>query len=311
MDMCGPMKITSINGKRYVLVIVDDYSCYTWVLFLRSKDEAPAEIKTFLKKITVLLQAAVIIVRTENGTEFKNQVLQEYFNSVGISHQASSVPIATACYTQNRSIIHCRFDKTSYELINGKKLDIYFIHVFSALCYPKNDREDIRKLGAKGLDLPYAPSTITTQKPTEGELDLLFEAMYADHIGGQPSAALRTVSAAQAPQVPQTPTTTTTTADTAPTPTNSSSQATNFPNTSQDVDELEIQQQHVQHQPTIIAGNVPNAMFDDNTFVNPFATPSTSAAESSSSQYVDPSNMHMFYQPYPHEYQWTKDHPLE
>ncbi|GKB12604.1 retrovirus-related pol polyprotein from transposon TNT 1-94 [Tanacetum coccineum] len=52
-------------------------------------------------------------------------------------------------------------------------------------------------------------------------------------------------------------------------------------------------------------------MFDDNTFVNPFTTPSTSAAESSSSQYVDPSNLYMFYQPYPHEYQWTKDHPLE
>ncbi|GJY38106.1 retrovirus-related pol polyprotein from transposon TNT 1-94 [Tanacetum coccineum] len=52
-------------------------------------------------------------------------------------------------------------------------------------------------------------------------------------------------------------------------------------------------------------------MFDDNTFVNPFANPSTSAAESSSSQYVDPSNMHMFYQSYPNEFQWTKDHPLE
>ncbi|GJQ94981.1 retrovirus-related pol polyprotein from transposon TNT 1-94 [Tanacetum coccineum] len=60
-----------------------------------------------------------------------------------------------------------------------------------------------------------------------------------------------------------------------------------------------------------MADNVPNAMFYDNTFVNPFATPSTSIAKSSSSQYVDPSNMHTFYQPYPHEYQWTKDHPLE
>ncbi|GKB68582.1 retrovirus-related pol polyprotein from transposon TNT 1-94 [Tanacetum coccineum] len=104
---------------------------------------------------------------------------------------------------------------------------------------------------------------------------------------------------------------TTTTADTAPTPTNSSSQATNFPNTSQDVDELKTQQQHVQHQPATIANNVLNAMFDDNMFVNPFATQSTSVAESSSSQYVDPSNMHTFYQPYPHKYQWTKDHPLE
>ncbi|GJZ36462.1 retrovirus-related pol polyprotein from transposon TNT 1-94 [Tanacetum coccineum] len=91
MDLCGPMRIESINRKRYVLVIVDDYSRYTWVHFLRSKDEAPKKIKTFLKKITVLLQALVIIVRTENSTEFKNQVLKEYFDSVGISHQASSV----------------------------------------------------------------------------------------------------------------------------------------------------------------------------------------------------------------------------
>nr|GFC33173.1 hypothetical protein [Tanacetum cinerariifolium] len=96
--------------------------------------------------------------------------------------------------------------------INGKrKPDISFLHVFGALCYPKNDREDIGKLGAKadicffigsklrlqsmtsgqissGLNLTYASSTITTQQPAEGELDLLFEAMYDDYIGGQPSA---------------------------------------------------------------------------------------------------------------------------
>ncbi|GKE92653.1 retrovirus-related pol polyprotein from transposon TNT 1-94 [Tanacetum coccineum] len=186
MDLCGPMRVESINGKRYVLVIVDDYSRYTWVHFLRSKDEAPEVIKTFLKKIQVLLQAPVIIVRTKNGTEFKNQVLKEYFDSVGISHQASFIctpqqnevverrnhtlveaartmlifsraplflwveAIATACYTQNRSIIYHRFNKTPYELINGRKLDISFLHVFRALCYPKNDREDIGKLGAKG-----------------------------------------------------------------------------------------------------------------------------------------------------------------
>nr|GFC42769.1 hypothetical protein [Tanacetum cinerariifolium] len=55
----------------------------------------------------------------------------------------------------------------------------------------------------------------------------------------------------------------------------------------------------------------PNAMVDGNTFVNPFATSSSNAAETSSSQNVDPSNMHTFYLPYPHEFQWTKDHPLE
>ncbi|GJT00599.1 hypothetical protein Tco_0821768 [Tanacetum coccineum] len=109
--------------------------------------------------------------------------------------------IATTCYTQNRSIIHRRFNKTPYKLINGRKPDISFLHVFGALCYPKNDCEDIRKLGAKGLDLTYALSTITTQQPTEHELDLMFEAMYDDYIGGQPSTATRTAPAAQAPQV--------------------------------------------------------------------------------------------------------------
>nr|GFC78909.1 retrovirus-related Pol polyprotein from transposon TNT 1-94 [Tanacetum cinerariifolium] len=58
--------------------------------------------------------------------------------------------ISTACFTQNRSIIHRRFKKTPYELINDRKPDISFLYVFSALCYPKNDREDIGKLGAKG-----------------------------------------------------------------------------------------------------------------------------------------------------------------
>nr|GFA27645.1 hypothetical protein [Tanacetum cinerariifolium] len=225
--------------------------------------------------------------------------------------------IATACFTQNRSIIHHHFNKTPYELINGGKLDISFLYVFGALCYPKNDREDIGKLTAKGdigffigskprlnsmtsrhissgLDLIYAPSTITTQQPSEGELDLLFEAMYDDYFGGHPSAAARTVPPAQEPQVRQSSTASTTIADIAPIPTNSSSHATNIPITSQDVDELN-----------------PNAMVDDNTFVNPFANSSTSVAAASSSQNVDPSNMHTFYQPYPHEFQWTKDHPLE
>nr|GFA69498.1 hypothetical protein [Tanacetum cinerariifolium] len=300
----------------------------------------------------------VIIIRTDNGTEFKNQVLKVYFDSVGISHQMyfvrtpqqngiverrnqtlveaartmlifSRAPlflwaeaIATACFTQNRSVIHRCFNKTPYELNNGRKPDISFLHVFDALCYPKNDREDIGKLGAKGdigffigysadsyayriynrrtkkimetmnvsfdellamafeqrsskprfqsmtsgqissgLDLTYAPLTITKQQPTEGELDVLFEALYDDYFGGQPSANVENVLPAQEPQ---------------------------------DVDELNS-----------------NAMVDGNTFVNPFTTSSSNVAETSSSQNVDPSNMHTFYQPYPHEFQWTKDHPLE
>nr|GEV23493.1 retrovirus-related Pol polyprotein from transposon TNT 1-94 [Tanacetum cinerariifolium] len=116
----------------------------------------------------------------------------------------------------------------------------------------------------------------------ECELDLLFEAMYDDYIGGQPLTVSRTVLAAQAHQVRQTPKTSTSIEDTAPIPTNSSTQATKFPNTSQDVDELNSLQQNAQQQenqtpiqPETVADNVPNAMFDANTFVNPFATSST------------------------------------
>ncbi|GKB59690.1 retrovirus-related pol polyprotein from transposon TNT 1-94 [Tanacetum coccineum] len=133
---------------------------------------------------------------------------------------------------------------------------------------------------SSGLDLTYAPSTITSQKSTECDLDLLFEAMYDDYLGDQPSATTRTSPAAQTHQ-------------------------------------LEPQQQHVQQQddqaplqPETVADSVLNAILDGNTFVNPFANPSTDSAESSS-HYVDPSSMHTFYQPYPHEYQWTKDHPME
>nr|GFB85891.1 putative ribonuclease H-like domain-containing protein [Tanacetum cinerariifolium] len=121
--------------------------------------------------ITVLLQSPVIIIRIDNGTEFKNQVLKEYFDTVGISHQMYSVrtpqqngvverrnqtlveaartmlifsraplflwaeAIATACFTQNRSIIHHHFNKTPYELINGRKPDVTPLFVKKTLCH--------------------------------------------------------------------------------------------------------------------------------------------------------------------------------
>nr|GEU58882.1 hypothetical protein [Tanacetum cinerariifolium] len=374
LDLCSPMRVASIKGKRYVLVIVDDYSRYTWVHFLRTKDKTPEVIKNFLKKIYVPLQAPVIIVRTDNGIEFKNHVLKEYFDSVGITHKTSATKtpqqngvverrnrtlveaartmlifshaplflwaeaIAIACYTQNRSIIHQRFNKTPYELIQGRKQGISYIYGFGALCYPKNDREDIGKLGAKGnigffigysansvayrvynrrtkkiietmnvmfdelsamafeqnssrpglqsmtsgqisseLELTYAPSTITPQRPSERDLDILFEPLHNEYLGGRPSEVPRTIPISPMIQNLQAPT--------------ASMNRTPLPTAS-------------------AADNVPNAVFEGDLFVNPFATPSTESVVSSTPS-VDPSNMHTFYQPYPHDYQWTKDLPLE
>ncbi|GJU71203.1 retrovirus-related pol polyprotein from transposon TNT 1-94 [Tanacetum coccineum] len=89
MDLCGPMRVASINGKKYILFIVDDYSRFTWVKFLASKDEAPGFIIKFLKIIQVRLNTLVRNIRTNNGTEFVNQTLRSYYESVGISHETS------------------------------------------------------------------------------------------------------------------------------------------------------------------------------------------------------------------------------
>nr|GEV09899.1 hypothetical protein [Tanacetum cinerariifolium] len=82
--------VASINGKKYILVIVDDYSRYTWTLFLRSKDETPEVLKEFLTMIQRNLQALVITVRTDRGTEFLNKTLNAFFKEEGIEHQTST-----------------------------------------------------------------------------------------------------------------------------------------------------------------------------------------------------------------------------
>ncbi|GKE96358.1 integrase, catalytic region, zinc finger, CCHC-type containing protein, partial [Tanacetum coccineum] len=145
------MHVTSVNGKKYILVIVDDYSRFTWVKCLR----------------------------TDNGTEFVNQTLRKYYEKVDISHETSVArspqqngiverrnrtlieaartiliyakaslflwveAVATACYTQNRSIIRLRHGKTPYELLHDKLPNLSFFHVFGALCYPTNNSENL------------------------------------------------------------------------------------------------------------------------------------------------------------------------
>ncbi|GJY43412.1 retrovirus-related pol polyprotein from transposon TNT 1-94, partial [Tanacetum coccineum] len=89
MDLCGPMRVASVNGKKYILVIVDDYSQFTWVKCLRSKDEAPYFIIKFLKMIQVRLIVPIRRIRTDNGTKFVNQTLRECYEKVSISDETS------------------------------------------------------------------------------------------------------------------------------------------------------------------------------------------------------------------------------
>nr|GEU65647.1 hypothetical protein [Tanacetum cinerariifolium] len=196
MDLYGPMLIESVNGKKYIFVIVDDYSRFTWVKCLRLKDEAPDFIIKFLKMIQVRLKVLVRRIREDNGTEFVNQTLREYYEQVGISHETSvarspqqnsvverrnhtlieavrtmliyaqaslflwAEAVTTTCYTQNRSIIRIHHGKTPYELLHNKLHDLLFLHVFGALCYPTNDSKNSRKLQPKadiGIFIGYAP----------------------------------------------------------------------------------------------------------------------------------------------------------
>nr|GEV31509.1 retrovirus-related Pol polyprotein from transposon TNT 1-94 [Tanacetum cinerariifolium] len=197
MNLCRPMRVESVNGKKYILIIVDDYSRFTWVKCLRSKDEAPNFIIKFMKMIQVRLKVLVCHIRTDNGTEFVNQTLREYYEEVGISHETSvarspqqngvverrnrmlieaartmliysqallflwAEAVATACYTQNQSIIQLYHGKTPYELLHNKLPGLSFLYVFCALCYPTNDSENLGKLQLKadiGIFIGYAPT---------------------------------------------------------------------------------------------------------------------------------------------------------
>ncbi|GJZ97206.1 retrovirus-related pol polyprotein from transposon TNT 1-94 [Tanacetum coccineum] len=147
--------------------------------------------------IQVRLKETVRHIRTDNGTEFVNQTLREYYEKVGISHETSvarspqqngvverrnrtlieaartmliyakaplflwAEAVATACYTQNRSMIRRRHGKTPYELLHDKPPDLSYLHVFGALCYPTNDSENLGKLQPKadiGIFIGYAPT---------------------------------------------------------------------------------------------------------------------------------------------------------
>nr|GEV68068.1 hypothetical protein [Tanacetum cinerariifolium] len=231
----------SVNGKKYILVIVDDYSRFTWVKFLRSKDEAPDFIIKFLKMIQVLLKVLVHRIRTDKGTKFVNQTLREYYEVVGISHETSvacspqqngvvkrrnrtiikaahtmliyahaslflwAKTVATACYTQNRSIIRIRYEKTPYVLLHNKLPNLSFLHVFDALCYPTNDNfDELMAMAFEQSSLGPAlnemtPSTISlglVQKSSSStpyvpasrnDWDLLFQPMFDELLNPSPS----------------------------------------------------------------------------------------------------------------------------
>ncbi|GJZ48510.1 retrovirus-related pol polyprotein from transposon TNT 1-94 [Tanacetum coccineum] len=169
MDLCWPMRVARVNGKKYILVIVDDYSRFTWVKFLASKDEAPDFIIKFLKMIQVRLNATVRNIRADNGTEFVNQTLHSYYKSVGISHETSTARTPQqngVVERRNRTLVEVAQTMLIYvkallflwaELLHDRKHNLSYLHVFGALFYPTNDSENLGKLQAIGIFIGYAP----------------------------------------------------------------------------------------------------------------------------------------------------------
>jgi transposase InsO family protein len=171
MDLFGPPTHESLGGKKYCLVIVDDYSRYTWVFFLKKKSETQQIFIDFANEVQRQNDLKILAIRSDNGTEFKNYTMEEFLGEEGIRHQFSAPytpqqngvaerknrtlmdmartmiaeykspynfwaeAISTACHTTNRVYLHKYHNKTSYEIYIGKKPSIQYFRVFGCKCY--------------------------------------------------------------------------------------------------------------------------------------------------------------------------------
>ncbi|GJX41657.1 retrovirus-related pol polyprotein from transposon TNT 1-94 [Tanacetum coccineum] len=189
MDLCRPMRIESIHEKKYIIVMVDDYSRFTWVKFLRSKDETPEFVIKFLKKVQVALNATIRNIRTDNETEFVNQTIRSYYEDVRITHQI----LVTRTPQQNNVL-----ERRNRILVEASRT--------IALCYPTNDNEDLGKLKPKddiGL-MPNLVSSTSYVSPSKKDWDILFQPMFDEYFN--PSSS---VVSPQLPAIVQIPADTT------------------------------------------------------------------------------------------------------
>ncbi|GJS46604.1 putative ribonuclease H-like domain-containing protein [Tanacetum coccineum] len=160
MDLFGPTSVRSLNHKTYCLVITDDFSRFSWVFFLRTKDETSAILKDFIRQIENQLNQKVKTIRCDNGTEFKNKDVIEFCGSKGIKREYSNArtpqqngvaerknrtlieaartmladsflpntfwaeAVSTACYVLNRVLVTKPHNKTPYELLTDQAKEI-------------------------------------------------------------------------------------------------------------------------------------------------------------------------------------------
>ncbi|GJX46445.1 putative ribonuclease H-like domain-containing protein [Tanacetum coccineum] len=180
MDLFGPTFVKSLMKKMYCLVVTDDYSRFTWVFFLATKDETSGILKSFITGIENLVDHKVKVIRCDNGTEFKNKEMTQFYEMKGILRQYSvartpqqngvaerrnrtlikavrtmladfklpttfwAEAVNTACYVQNRVLVVKPHNKTPYELFHGKMPTLSFMRPFG---YPVTILNTIDHLG--------------------------------------------------------------------------------------------------------------------------------------------------------------------
>ncbi|CAN1248499.1 Retrovirus-related Pol polyprotein from transposon TNT 1-94 [Linum perenne] len=185
LDLFGPTNVRSIGGKSYAMVIVDDYSRFTWVFFLASKDEGFSHFRTFVKLLSSATISSVKSIRTDHGGEFTSSVFKLFCDNHGIQHFFSSPrtprqngvverknralldlgrtmlldhntpsrfwaeAIATACYVLNRTLIRKGLDKTPYELFKQKTPNLSYFHPFGCNCFVLNTKDNLGKFDAR------------------------------------------------------------------------------------------------------------------------------------------------------------------
>nr|GEX08110.1 hypothetical protein [Tanacetum cinerariifolium] len=325
MDLCGPMRVASINGKRYVLVTVDDYSRYTWTHFLRTKDETPEVLINFLRLFQRGLQAQVRIVQTDKGTEFLNQSLHVYFAAEGILHQT------TIARTHEQNGIVERRNRTLVEaaqtMLSAAKVPLFFwAEAIATACFTQNHGENLDKMKEKGDECIFVGYSTQSRayrvfnKRTRVIMESIhvnfdeLPHMASDHISSDPAPecqrmALEHVSLSPTIQcqanVPQ------------PDRTVTMSNELDLLFSLMFDELLNGSSKVVSKSSAECSADAPNQhthakndQVTDDEFINIFCTPVQNQWETSS-RHVDSSNMHTFYQRYPSEHRWTKDHPLE
>ncbi|GJX22887.1 retrovirus-related pol polyprotein from transposon TNT 1-94 [Tanacetum coccineum] len=251
------------------------------------EDEVLEFVIKFLKMIQVPLSATVRNIRTDNGTKFVNPTLKAYYEEVNLLFLWAEAIVA-ACYTQNRSLIQKRHNKTPYELLHDRKLDLSYLHIFGALCYPTNDGEDLA-MASKQLSSGSGPKLLTPGTinsglvhnipfstphvpPTKNDWEILFKPMFDEYLNPPPYVDPQVPAViAQEPAV---------------------STGTPFSTTiDQDAPSLSTSQTTQETSPLVIPLDVEEADHDI--------------------EVVIPNNVHSINQPPEHINKWTKDHPID